>query len=104
MISRNWYESSLEWAAPIEDEFSVDREFLEPPALYLDKIRANEPDCGYISVGDILVSYKATHNGPVIGLRLWVHVCKVEFNMIMAQGGIRQEPYLHEMLRYRNNH
>ncbi len=77
-------EPSLEWVAPIEDDFSVDREFLKPPTLYLDKIRANEPDRSYICVGGILVRYKATHNGPVIGLRLCVHVCNVEFNMVMA--------------------
>ena len=77
-------ESSLEWFAPIKDDFSVDRKFLKPPTLYLGKIRANEPDRGYICVGGILVRHKATDNGPVIGLRLWVQVGKVEFNMVMA--------------------
>jgi len=36
-------EPSLEWFAPIKDDFSIDRKFLKPPTLYLGKIRANKP-------------------------------------------------------------
>jgi len=36
-------EPSLEWFAPIKDDFSIDRKFLKLPILYLGKIRANKP-------------------------------------------------------------
>ena len=36
-------EPSLEWFAPIKDDFSIDRKFLKLPTLYLGKIRANKP-------------------------------------------------------------
>ena len=32
-------EPSLEWFAPIKDDFSIDRKFLKLPTLYLGKIR-----------------------------------------------------------------
>jgi hypothetical protein len=35
-------EPSLEWFAPIKDDFSIDHKFLKPPTLYLGKIRANK--------------------------------------------------------------
>jgi hypothetical protein len=60
--------SPLERFAAVEDDLSVDGEFLEPPALDLDRLRADEPDRGDIGVGDLLVGDEAADDGPVVGL------------------------------------
>ncbi len=89
----------LERLAAVEDDFLVDREFLEPPTLHLDRIWADEPDRSDEGVGDVLVGDEAADDGPVIGLGLRVQVGHVEFDVIVAQGP-EHELLLHEMLRH----
>ncbi len=72
----------LEGLAPIKGDFSVDRKFLKPPAFDLGRVGANEPDRSYIGAGGVPVGDEATHQGPVIRLR--VQVRDVEFNVVMA--------------------
>ncbi len=62
--------SPLERLAAVEDDFLVDREFLEPPTLHLGRIRADEPDRSDEGIGDVLVGDEAADDGPVIGLGL----------------------------------
>ena len=61
----------LEGFAQIDNDFSVDRELLEPPALDLGPLRANEPHRRDIGIDVVLVGYEAADDSPVVGLGLW---------------------------------